>query len=62
MIGLAENNSEIEHSSRAPVFTVAKIDSLFKRMMESIDVELGTDKAKIAQWESNIRKRFNILY
>ncbi len=60
MIGLAKNNSEMEHSSCAPIFTVAKIDSLFKRMMETIDGELGTDKEKISHWEEKIRKRFNL--
>ncbi len=43
-----------------PLLTVVKIDSLIKRMLETLNEELGSDKKKIAQWEENIRKRFNL--
>ena len=44
------NNPKIGKSSCTPAFTVAKIDSFFKRMLETINKELGTDKEKIAHW------------
>ncbi len=60
MYELDEHNPMMGRSSCAPIFTVAKIDSLFKRMLERIDGELGTDKEKISHWEEKIRKRFNL--
>lgn len=60
MNDLDENKPMMGKSSCAPAFTVVKIDSLFKRMLETINREIGSNKKKIAQWEENIRKRFNL--
>lgn len=60
MTEIDEMNPQIERSACAPALTVSKIDFLFKRMLVMIDEELGSDKAEIAKWEQNIRKRFNL--
>lgn len=57
---LNKNNPRMGKSSCVPAFSVAKIDCFFKRMLETINKELGTDKEKIAHWEENIRERFNL--
>ncbi|HDZ16751.1 hypothetical protein LCGC14_1053330 [marine sediment metagenome] len=57
---LYKNGTKMGRSSFTPALIVAKIDSFFKRMLEAINDELGTDKEKIAHWEENIRKRFNL--
>lgn len=54
------NNPKISSSGCVPALTVVKIDSVFKRMLETLNEELGDDKEKITKWEENIRKRFNL--